>query len=460
MRNILFYTLLSFTSLLAATPWDGSLKEPNATTVNDTIWYNISDGSELAWFANAVNSGNTYINGRLVDDIVLNEDLSAENLHQWTPIGNLSMNGYFNFRDTAWYNCFRGVFDGQMHTISGLYVNATDSLPTDSLVNQPLEFETGASFLEEKAALFGRSCGTIKNLMLKNSSINYSINHVQHGPHGRCAGIVAQIDSSGVYENLYNWADIICAGKQIGGIIGSIGMGKVIEGQVVTHKIFINNIQNYGSLKKLPQSVYYSKKQIKKHNISENDIGFGGLLGGGWSYAAALGNLTMQNSYNYGYLDMDLDDEGVVFRFQNGITPHAKFDIKNCYDVGGFPGKRNVDEGHDTYFVGSRFFNSYTIGPTGGKKPYRDIGYLAALDKYYDVANNKFLKTRAAVDSLNSGLDSLVWAFDSCGINYGYPYLIYNPPYGKNTVCESPSSSSSVTISSSSASSSSSAEIS
>ena len=26
MRNVLFYTLLSFTYLLAATPWDGSLK--------------------------------------------------------------------------------------------------------------------------------------------------------------------------------------------------------------------------------------------------------------------------------------------------------------------------------------------------------------------------------------------------------------------------------------------------
>ena len=42
------------------------------------------------------------------------------------------------------------------------------------------------------------------------------------------------------------WADITCAGKQIGGIIGSIGMTKVVNGQVVGYKIFINNIQNYG----------------------------------------------------------------------------------------------------------------------------------------------------------------------------------------------------------------------
>jgi len=68
------------------------------------------------------------------------------------------------------------------------------------------------------------------------------------------------------------------------------------------------------------------------------------------------------------------------------------------------------------------------------------------------------MKSRAAVDSLNSGLDSLVWAYDSCGINYGYPYLIHNPPYGKNTVCGSPSSSSAASGSSSSSAESSSSE--
>ena len=68
------------------------------------------------------------------------------------------------------------------------------------------------------------------------------------------------------------------------------------------------------------------------------------------------------------------------------------------------------------------------------------------------------MKSRAAVDSLNSGLDSLVWAYDSCGINYGYPYLIHNPPYGKNTVCGSPSSSSAASGTSSSSAESSSSE--
>ena len=68
------------------------------------------------------------------------------------------------------------------------------------------------------------------------------------------------------------------------------------------------------------------------------------------------------------------------------------------------------------------------------------------------------MKSRAAVDSLNSGLDSLVWAYDSCGINYGYPYLIHNPPYGKNTVCGSSSSSSAASGSSSSSAESSSSE--
>lgn len=113
----------------------------------------------------------------------------------------------------------------------------------------------------------------------------------------------------------------------------------------------------------------------------------------------------------------------------------------------------NASESSDenVYFPYSSNTRTHTFS-----KLFLDAGSSATLTKGRRID----MKTRAAVDSLNSGLDSLVWAFDSCGINYGYPYLIYNPPYGKNTVCESPSSSSSVAVSSSSVASSSSAEIS
>ncbi len=47
----------------------------------------------------------------IADDIVVNEDLTTENLREWTPIGTLS-------------TPYCAEFDGQGHTVSGLYCKA------------------------------------------------------------------------------------------------------------------------------------------------------------------------------------------------------------------------------------------------------------------------------------------------------------------------------------------------
>ena len=81
--------------------------------------YQISNSSQLFWFAKQVNSGNKGINAVLTEDIVVNKNVlnadgtlktSLTNLIKWTPIGNES-------------NKYTGTFDGQNHTISGLYFN-------------------------------------------------------------------------------------------------------------------------------------------------------------------------------------------------------------------------------------------------------------------------------------------------------------------------------------------------
>lgn len=76
----------------------------------------------LFWFANEVNNGNVNINAMLASDIVINRDVLDEsgNLNSsltnpiaWTPIG------------TSNY-IYKGEFDGDGHTISGLYFNDED----------------------------------------------------------------------------------------------------------------------------------------------------------------------------------------------------------------------------------------------------------------------------------------------------------------------------------------------
>ena len=77
-------------------------------------WYLIDNANKLYWFAEAVNTGNADVFGKLTADIVVNENvlkngsLNGTPTRSWTPIGTFSKK-------------FEGKFDGQGHTISGLY---------------------------------------------------------------------------------------------------------------------------------------------------------------------------------------------------------------------------------------------------------------------------------------------------------------------------------------------------
>lgn len=87
----------------------------------DTSWYNtndntfyISTAAQLAGLAQLVNNGNNFStkNITLKADIKLNNDAVPTGGNEWTPIGDSS-------------NTFQGTFDGDGHTITGLYINDT-----------------------------------------------------------------------------------------------------------------------------------------------------------------------------------------------------------------------------------------------------------------------------------------------------------------------------------------------
>ena len=89
-----------------------------APVVADDV-YQISTAQDLFWFVTEVNNGHTDLNAVLVNDIVINQDLwkqlnkttkAEPQLTEWNPIGTLT-------------NAYSGTFDGQGHTISGVYIN-------------------------------------------------------------------------------------------------------------------------------------------------------------------------------------------------------------------------------------------------------------------------------------------------------------------------------------------------
>ena len=154
----------------------------------DGDFYLISTADELRLFASMVNGGQTNISAKLTADIVLNDTEGWESWNEttppansWTPIGDY----------------FTGTFDGQGHTISGLYyVNNSD-------------------YPSYYVGLFGclDNGGTVENVGVTKSYIQSS------GYAGYTGGIVGLMNG-GTIRNCYCTGIVRCQGYGGGGIVG------------------------------------------------------------------------------------------------------------------------------------------------------------------------------------------------------------------------------------------------
>ena len=96
----------------------------------DTSQYEITNYHELLGLAKLVNEKNETITASIMNDIVFNENLldASGNVQvadpiKWTPIGNTPI-GNTPIGTERFY--FNGIFNGNGHTISGLYVDGGD----------------------------------------------------------------------------------------------------------------------------------------------------------------------------------------------------------------------------------------------------------------------------------------------------------------------------------------------
>ena len=157
-------------------------------------FYLISTADELRLFASMVNSGQTSISAKLTADIELNNTTGWENwsesnapANSWTPIGSY----------------FTGTFDGQGHTISGLYyVNNSD-------------------YPSYYVGLFGslEGGGTVENVGVTKSYIQSS------DYAGYTGGIVGLLRNGGTIRNCYCTGIVRCQGFRGGGGIAGMSSG-------------------------------------------------------------------------------------------------------------------------------------------------------------------------------------------------------------------------------------------
>ncbi|MBO5225588.1 MAG: hypothetical protein J6B46_04160, partial [Parabacteroides sp.] len=145
----------------------------------------ITTRDELAWFAAQVNEGKTF-NG---ETVTLGNDIDLNN-EAWTPIG-------LNADESK---KFKGVFDGQGHTISNLKVNT----------------EAGYT----AAGFFGALNGTAKNFTIDGASINHISTAGSKGSDNGIAVVAGSIYTSGSIEGVTVKNATVTGNRYLGGISG------------------------------------------------------------------------------------------------------------------------------------------------------------------------------------------------------------------------------------------------
>ncbi len=262
---------IKVTLTYAGEGWDGTAK--TAPTQDKSGVYLIDTAAELAWFADAVNKGDTTISGKLTANINLNDKA-------WTAIGTDS-------------NKFAGTLDGDNYTVSGL-------AGTGGLV------------------YYLSANGTVKSLCVDCAIDGTSnVGGIADKSEGR-------IENCLVSGYIKGGDDVIFG---VGGIVGHGVAGNVISGCVSTADILFKYsryaVQNgaggivgytYGTV----ENCYFAGN-VHTNAKSVSAGGFGGLVG------CARSNAVMKDCYTVGAVTGPESSFGaVVGKVNSGAT------ITNC----------------------------------------------------------------------------------------------------------------------------------
>ena len=207
----------------AGATWGGYTLEP-ATKVNNI--YEINTPGKLAWFSCYVNNkhdGSVSDKAKLTADIKMNSDDANEaDKKYWIPIC-AGTGG--KAADSVVYCKYSGIFDGNDHKISNLYLNS------DFLEQMNVYYTQNVGFI-------GAFTGKVTNLTLENIQVLGSGDGGKYVSGGDCVTRPVSIGtlvgwSSGTVEDCIVSGTIVTSGvgQAVGGLVGNAG-GGFIKGSV------------------------------------------------------------------------------------------------------------------------------------------------------------------------------------------------------------------------------------
>lgn len=284
--------------------------------------YEIGNAGQLYWFAGLVNgtltdgtAQNLGANAVLTADIIVNKDLltsiktdedgnvtNGSSFKAWRPMGMADENGEFTGH-------YKGIFDGNGHSISGLYVNrdeAADDVDT---------------WFKSCIGLFGYYSGVTRNLSVLDSYMR-----------GKdCIGGICGIcgyNDGGTIQNCYS-AATVCGDSYIGGICGRSEGDSIIENCYNTGYV-------YGATRSIGGICGDNSATLQGCSNVGNVKGkfyVGGIVGE--SYGSG-NTIWIKDCYNRGNVIGDTKDIG-------GIGGHiGRSLVENCYSQATVSGNTNM----------------------------------------------------------------------------------------------------------------------
>ena len=298
----------------------------DTTPKNSVAAYTIQNEADFYGLAEIVNQGVETFSGKTVSlakDMQLNGDVTEKTVETWVA-GTTPTNIWTPIGKTT---AFAGIFEGQMHTINGLYVNNTESI---------------------YAGLFGQVSGKVMNFRLENSYINSTKDMT-----GSIVGYL-----SGNMEDVFSDAYVNSTGKQTGGLVGLL---KKAQNDTATH-VFVSDSWFAGTVK--CTNTYTGG--IAAHCIVESELKIisnclnTGTISGAYATGGIIGGTTGSSGSKKGFKTLDCLNTGTV--------------TSNSSNYGAI---------HGYTTVAAAFENAYTTVNVGGSGGLTGLGTTSL--QYEDV---------------------------------------------------------------------------
>ena len=210
--------------------WDGKSKEkPDTTTIDKNTFYLIKNEANLAWFADSVNhtKGTVKLNAKLTAPMNMRHKL-------FVPIAA-----------GKGETLFGGIFDGNGHSISDLYI---DAAKIGEIENPFCEKDKATCNAQNVAFIAVLGGGTVKNLILENADITASTNagDILGKDQPITVGSIVAWQTSGTIEGCFATGTIQTsgAGNVVGGIVGNM-KGGTVKNNLSTVSLYVSGNESY-----------------------------------------------------------------------------------------------------------------------------------------------------------------------------------------------------------------------